>query len=177
MAESRVIRFNDLDGNLVEEEWWFEFHESDAIDLPIFELDDPIAYLTSIFQEQNAAKLLRVMREMLFAAVGKRAGSRLAKGPEITAEFRDKGAYRQLFSDLIESEDGGLGFIISLLPKHVQEKARAEAAAQVKTYTKEEKLAMTDEEFASVAGKDIQSMELEDMQIAMQRKTDRRKIA
>lgn len=167
MAVKKEITFEDLDGNEITQEWWFRLDKTDALDMDIVHEKDPANYLKQIMKDQDSRKLLRVWRELLFASVGKREGNLLVKSPEILAEFQQSGAYNQFFSELIEADDAGASFFVSIMPKDVQEKIQKDDG---RVYTKDELLAMTDEEFDQVAGTDTKKMTQEHFQIAFQRR-------
>lgn len=166
MAVKKNIRFTDLDDNVVEEEWYFKLDQTDVIELDFIHSENVSEYFDKIMKEKNTREMLRVYKEMIFRSVGKRVNNRLVKSDAITEEFRSSGAYNQFFAELMESDDGGVTFFMSIMPANVQEQITEE---QNKTFTKDELLAMSDGEFQKVAGTDIRNMTREHMQIAMQR--------
>lgn len=166
----RNISFQDLDGNPVEEEWYFELSEADAAEMDLAHHENVEAYLTDILERKDSKSWMAVLKEIMIAAVGKREGKLLVKDDAIRREFKFGGAYKQFFSELIEMEDAGNQFFVSVMPQNIQAKVAEELN---KKYSKEELLAMTDEEFAKVAGTDVAEMSKEHMQIAFVRKTSK----
>lgn len=173
MAVKRVIQFQDLDGNPAEVEYYFDLNQADALEMDVVhdlaQMDNPLAYLKKIVDDKDSRKLLALWKELLFNSVGKREGQLLIKGEEVVREFRHSGAYNQLLSELIESDDAGASFFVSIMPAEIQQKAAQE---QTRHYSKEELLSMPDDQFELVAGTDIRNMSKEHMQIAMQRLTN-----
>lgn len=166
----RIISFEDIDGNPVTEEWYFSLGKTDVLDMEVAHRVDVVEYLTTIVKERRSRDLLTLFRDLLMKSVGKRSGNRLDKSEAIVQEFKNGGAYEQLFSELLEMDDAGASFFNSMMPKDVQEQI-AEKANRV--YTPAELLAMTDDEFyAAVGTSDIREMSKEHMQVAFQRKSN-----
>lgn len=175
MAVKRTICFKDLDDQDVKQDWYFSLDKADIVEMDIIHEhsgseEDVMKYLQSILKEKRSRELLDLWKELLFRAVGKRVGSLLVKDEEAVREFRYGGAYRQFFSEIIEMPDAGSAFFLSIMPTDVQAKV---AEQQARLYSKDELLAMTDEEFAEVAGTDVTEMSKEHMQIAFLRKTSK----
>lgn len=168
MAVKKTIRFQDLDEQWVEQDWYFSLGKTDVLDMDFIHNKDVAEYLTKIMKDKNSRELLKVWKDLLFRAVGKRIGNQLVKNDEILAEFRQGGAYEQFFSELIESDDAGASFFVAIMPSDIQEKVAKE---QAKVWSKEELLAMSDGDFYQAVGtRDITAMSKEHMQIAWQRK-------
>jgi hypothetical protein len=170
MAVKRTIRFLDLDGEPVEQDWYFSLGKTDALEMDLVHHEDVAEYLNDILKNKDSRKLLEVWKELLFRSVGKREGNLLVKNDEVLREFKQGGAYEQFFSELVEADDAGAEFFLSIMPADVQVKVVEE---QNKTYTKDELMSMTDDEFAQVAGRDVTEMSKEHMQIAFLRKTSK----
>jgi hypothetical protein len=169
-AVKKEITFEDLDGNEVTEEWYFRLEEADVVDMDLAHEKDPAAYLKKIVEDHDSRALLALWKELLFRSVGKREGSLLVKRPEYVDEFMYGGAYNKFFQELITSEDIGAEFFTSILPQRIQERVKEE---QNRTYTKDELLAMSDEEFDAIAGTDTKNMSQEHFQIAFQRRSQK----
>jgi hypothetical protein len=168
MAVKRVISFEDLDGNPVEQEWYFTLSEADASDMDLAHHENLEEYLTDVLKRKDSKTWLAILKDLLFASVGKREGNLLVKDESVLREFKFGGAYKQLFSELIEMDDAGAEFFNSIMPAKIQAKIAEE---QGKTYTKDEMLAMTDDEFTKAFGTDQTAWDREVLLVAMQRKT------
>jgi hypothetical protein len=174
----RTIRYTDLDGNPQAVDYWFSLGKTDAIKMDFVHRDDPKAYLESIAKNQESRNVMELWEELLFKSVALRTENHLVKNQEILDRFIGSGAYEQLFNELIESEDGGAAFFLSIMPQEVQENASKEIERNTKEYTNDELLALDDETFFAVAGtKNVMDMDRRFMQIAWQRKENGRKTA
>jgi hypothetical protein len=175
-AAHEDITFVDPDGNQVTETWWFQLDESDAAEMDlIHELlatGSPDKYLQDIVKNNDSKALLNLWRELLLASVCKREGKLLVKGPDVVKQFRWGGAYRQFFYELIRKDDMGSEFFLQIMPDHIRSKAKEEVA---KSYTEEELLAMTDEQFYAAAGSsDLRDMDKRFTTIAMHRLSNKK---
>lgn len=170
MAEKKTIVVEDLDGKKTAQDWYFQLDEADVVDFEWVHLDNPAEYLQGLFNNKDSQALLNLWREMLYKSVGKREGTLLAKRPEYLEEFKHNGWFAQLFSDIIRSDDAGAEFFQKIMPRMVQEKIKNAPPSE---YTKDQLLAMTDEEFEKVAGTDIKNMNETMFQIAFQRRASK----
>lgn len=171
MAVKRTIHFKDIDGNDVEEDWYFSLDKSDVLDMDIVHHENVEEYLAEILKNKDSRRMLELWRELIFRSVAKREANLLVKDDEVLREFKFGGAYRQFFSEILEMEDAGAAFFMSIMPADIQAKVAQE---QAREYSKDELLEMTDEEFAKVAGKDETSMSREHLLIAFQRRNGKK---
>lgn len=170
MAVKRTIRFRDLDGNLVEQDWYFSLDKTDALEMNLVRLDDVVDYLNRILKSGSGRQLLEAWRELLFRSVGSREGNLLIKNDRLLRIFQHGGAFEQLLTELLESDDAGEAFFLSIIPEDVRTKF---LRRRDRKYSKEELLAMTDDEFTEIAGDDESKMSREYLMISRQRKTNR----
>lgn len=173
MAVRQEIKFVNVDGEEVTEVWHFSLGQTDVMNMDLAHHEDVEGYLSEILRNKDTKRLLEVWQELLFRAVAKREGSLLLKDdehgqPGILRAFRYGGAFEQFFSEIVQAPDAGASFFLSIMPANVQEEVAKKSA---RVYTDDELLAMTDDEFAKVAGKDIQDMTKEHMLLAFKRKT------
>lgn len=163
----RSISFTNISGEDVTEDWYFLLDESDAVDMELVHRPDVEDFLTDIVKNRDSRNLIDVYRQILFASVGKKDGNLFVKDEETLREFKLGGAYRKLFSELLDMDDAGAEFFNTFMPEKIMQKAREQAE---KVWTEGELLAMTDQEFEGVAGKDEKDWSREHLLIAMKRK-------
>lgn len=171
MAVKRTISHEDLDGNPISEDWYFTLGKTDVLEMDIVhEHDDVPAYLASILKDakNHSREILELWKEMLFRSVGQRKGNLLVKDEATLQKFRYSGAYEQFLGELLDEEDAGASFFMSIMPKEVQNQITQE---QTKVWTKDEMLAMSDEEFDRHFGTDLRDMTKEQQLVAFQRRT------
>lgn len=170
MPVKRVISHNDLDGNPVSEAWYFSLGKTDALEMDLAHHENVEQYLTDLIKDakKNSREILKVWKELLFSSVGQREGNLLVKDESIVRKFRYSGAYEQLLGELMDEDDAGASFFVSIMPQDIQERI---ADKKDKQYTKDEMLSMTDAEFDSNIGTDLRVMTKEQQLVAFQRRT------
>ena len=172
-AVKRKITFTDPDGVEVTEDWWFQFDESDAVEMDyvhdLLKMDNPQKYLDDIAKNKDTKTLLGLWRELLLASAGKRDGKLIDKDKAVVRQFRYGGAYRALFSELISEDDAGASFFRDIMPERVQKQMHEEVTRR---YSDEELYAMSDDEFYKAAGTDkVEEMDKRFLPIAFRRRT------
>ncbi|AXQ61285.1 hypothetical protein SEA_LIBERTYBELL_44 [Streptomyces phage LibertyBell] len=166
MKERTIAVTNPFTGERKEETFYFQLDRADMIDMDILDHDDVEAHLRSIIEGKNAARLIKVVREMILSAVGVKDGTRFVK-KGVADRFVEEGFWNALFEELFQ-EENPMEFIIGILPADVQKEI---AAGHEKTYTDDELLAMSDAEFYKAAGvKTMDNMSPHFMQIAVRRR-------
>lgn len=171
MAVKRSITHPDLDNKLVTEDWYFSLGKTDVLEMNlVHDYEDVPAYLASILKDakNHSREILDLWKEMLFHSVGQRQDNLLIKDEAVLRKFRYGGAYEQFLSELMDEDDAGASFFMAIMPADVQEKIAAE---NEKSYTKDEMLAMTEEEFTKAFGADQTAWDREVLLVAMQRKS------
>lgn len=170
MAVKRTITCNDPDGIPITRDWYFALGKTDMLEMDVVhDYEDVPAYLASILKDPkgHSRELLKLWKEMLFHSVGVRDGNLLIKDESVIRDFRFSGAYEQLLGELMDEDDAGASFFVSIMPSDVQAKV-AEETTHV--WTKEEMLGMTDEEFDKHIGTDLRNMTKEQQLVAFQRR-------
>lgn len=170
MAVKRNITHNDPDGIPVTRDWYFALGKTDMLEMDVVhDYEDVPAYLASILKDpkNHSREILKLWKEMLFHSVGLREGNLLVKDESVTRDFRFSGAYEQFLSELMDEEDAGASFFVSIMPSDVQAKVREETTH---VWTTEEMLAMTDDEFDKHIGTDLRDMTKDQQLVAFQRR-------
>jgi hypothetical protein len=167
----RTISVPTADGGFENEDWYFNVEEADLIDVDLIHEKNPGEYLTKLIEDGNSRELLHHWRQILFAGVGKRVDNRIEKSPEIQREFKTRGAFGAFFADLIRQDDAGANFIYEIMPDSFRQEMKPKTAED---YTRDELVAMSDEEFDRVAGTDLKKMPPAVMQVAYQRQMQKK---
>ena len=134
-----TVKYNDLDGNPVEEDWHFHFNMDELIDMQlesniadewqklILAIETKAENTTPEQDNANRNQAVKLIRQFILASVGKRSadGRRFEKTPEIQADFRESGAYSAFFINLMEDPKAASTFINNLVDKSQMEKLAA----------------------------------------------------
>lgn len=155
MAISETITYQDIDGKTVTKEWWFSLDKAELAEMKLRHegpgkgtLEE---YLDRIIKEDDNNKILDNFQMILQKSVAVRVDNYLKKTPETVMEFTGGGAYEAMFMKMLREAEYAAKLINGILPKDMVE-AVAKKDAEKSQHTDEELLAMSDEEFFSVAG-------------------------
>lgn len=149
MFEHSITYKNKFDGSEITDKYWFGIDESEIATLKATHQEDIGAYFRRIINANNSEDLVKFYRELLTLGVGIRVGNRMDKSPEVQRDFIQTGAYNALFLELIQRPDQGASFINDMFPRELIE---AYDRQQAETYTDEQLLKMSNEEFNRIAG-------------------------
>lgn len=170
MAVKRTISHHDLDGNPVSEDWYFSLGKSDVLEMDVVhDYEDVPAYLGSILKDakNHSREIVDLWKQMLFHSVGQRQGNLLVKDEDVVKKFRFSGAYEQFLGELLDEDDAGASFFMAIMPKDIQDRVASESS---KTYSPDEMMAMTDDEFAKAFGTDDTAWDRDVLLVAMRRR-------
>lgn len=166
----KTIRYRNLfTGEEISKEYHFALSRAEIAKMKLAHRGDIVEYFQEIVDRKDGAELIAVYEDMLLKSVGIRQGDRLVKTQDIVDEFKQTGAYEELFMELIQSDDAGLSFLTQVFPEGLLEEVQAKETAE-KQHTDEELLDMSDDDFMAVAGSNPMKWSKHHTALAMQRK-------
>jgi hypothetical protein len=130
----KQIQYKDLDGNTVQETFYFHYNQAELAKLRLMYGDadgDVAAHFTRLLQGGDRKAIIDAFDGLILGAYGQRSvdGKRFEKkNGELAAEFQETEAYSALFIELVS--DGGknfAAFLQGVLPSDLQEKLDANA--------------------------------------------------
>lgn len=171
----KLISYTDLDGNAVEEEYYFGLDKPELIKYGLAQDSELEAYFRKIVKEENVKELIILLDDFIMRSVGKRSedGKRFVKTPEITDSFKQTGAYSEFFMWVVSNPKEVENFFLEILPpdmKNELSKKLEDGTLGEKNYTEADLLKMTDEEFDALVGTDTKKMTKTQLQILFKRK-------
>lgn len=123
----KTITYENLDGEKVTEDFWFQITKSEVIERALAEGEEKYALMLKQLEvEKDGAKIIAVFKDILGSAVGRREGQLFIKSDEIRNRFMFSGAYDVFFTDLILGGDSGAAVLSAMLPKDAQEAVEEE---------------------------------------------------
>jgi hypothetical protein len=180
----KTISYENFDGETVTEEFLFNL---DATEVTEFGLqlggDGKIGTVQKKFAEivtyKDAAGLIAMVKTLMAMAVGRKSedGRRFTKNAEIAADFLETNAWPTLFMQMASNPEELVEFFVGVIPTAMQEDFRKgmtdETAepAQEKVYTFTELMALSDDDFHTVAGDDFAKMTADQKMAAYARKS------
>lgn len=146
----KTITYNDLDGNPVTEDFWFQITKSEVAKKALIEGEDYGARLQTLIEERDGAKIMEQWEALLREAVGKREDKLFVKTAEIQKHFMFSGAYDAFFMELISSPDSGASMVRAMFPADAQ--AEIEKSMQERGVVTAELPATSEQPAANITG-------------------------
>lgn len=128
----KLIQYKDLDGNTVQETFYFHYNQAELAKLRLMYGDadgDVAAYFTRLLQGGDRKAIIDAFDGLILGAYGQRSvdGKRFEKkNGALADDFKETEAYSALFIELVS--DGGKNFqafLQGVLPADLQEKLDA----------------------------------------------------
>lgn len=189
----KTITFEDLDGNPVTEDCYFNLSKAELAEMAITNDGDIREELKKIVDSKDPKQLIATFKKFLVMSYGRRSedNKRFMKSDEISREFMESGAYSELFMQLLTDANTAAAFFEGILPKDLVEQTKTiekgkiqsisldtdsqagniEVVKRFEDYSEQELLDMTSEEFNKLVGTDPRKMTHAQLAVAMIRKT------
>lgn len=142
----KPIKFEDLDGNLVEHVFYFNLTKSEVVELGLTSKEEDLdEYFQDIVRRKDTQQLINLFKDIISRSVGKRAedGMLFIKDPAYTQAFLGSDAYSELFMSLFadEEEEGAAmqAFMNGILPSSMTKDLNGISAADLKSVVDGEK--------------------------------------
>lgn len=116
MLKQRV-KYEGFDGELIEEDLYFNLTRMDLIELnDRYESKDMAAYMDKIVKEKNVKELYKVLKDIVLMAYGVKSedGKRFIKNQTVKDEFAESLAFSQLIEDFHETDTAMSDFITGI---------------------------------------------------------------
>jgi hypothetical protein len=194
----RSISFHDLDGDLRTQDFYFNLSMPEVTELEVDMPGGMSGYWIRMVENKDAKNMVRSFKELIAMAYGERAddGVTFLKEDPITGrplgrKFLQTDAYTTLFLELLGPQATDMDFVnflkavlpqelvdnmpedltdIKLPPSQAVTAVSDTGERTADQHTREELLALSDEEFDKLAGTDPQAWSRHVMQVAFQRR-------
>lgn len=143
---TKTIRFEDLDGNMLEEDFSFHLNKTEMVKIKLRYNEDLEGYFKKAVEQGDSEVMLGVIEDVIRRSVGKRGedGKSFLRPKELVDSFMDSDAYSELLVELLgESGTNPTEFFRGIIPASVLKQVdEAEGVAKDPTkMTREELLA------------------------------------
>lgn len=124
MAMHERIKFKDLDGNEVEEDFYFNLNAAELAEMEVEVKGGYKEHLEKILKEDDRNEIVKAFKKILLSSVGRRSedGRRFLKTQDIVNDFQFSGAYEIMFFKLLGDAEYAVSFVKSVFPKDLAEK-------------------------------------------------------
>jgi hypothetical protein len=122
------ITWNDLDGNPVSDDFYFNLTASEIAKMEIGVAGGLSEHFKTIVATEDMRQIIEAFEAILAKAFGCRSddGKRLLKSSSRWEEFTETGAYDALFMELISDAEGSANFFKAIIPADLASRASIE---------------------------------------------------
>lgn len=114
----KSITYQDLDGNAITEDFYFNLTKAELAEMELSEQGGMRARLMSLIEEDDRKKIIGAFKMLISTTVGRRSddGKRFIKNEQITNEFMQTEAYSVLFMELMTDTNAVVAFAQGVMP-------------------------------------------------------------
>lgn len=118
----KTITFDDLDGNPVTEDFYFNLTAADLAEMEMSREGGLEAHLRKLIVTNNGEDIISTFKSIITKSVGRRSedGRRFMKSQDITDEFLQTDAYSVMFMELITDANAASEFVNAVVPRKLQ---------------------------------------------------------
>lgn len=115
----KTITFEDFDGNMRTEEFYFNLTKAELVQLELSEKKGLAETLKDIVASNDGATIVKKFQEIILLSYGIKSedGRRFIKTPELRDEFAQTAAYSELFIELATDADAAAKFVKGIVPQ------------------------------------------------------------
>ncbi len=120
----KSITFDDLDGNPVTEDFYFNLTKAEIAEMELGQEGGLAQHLKRIVKSRNQSEILATFKMIILKTVGRRSedGRRFIKSQAIQDDFAQTDAYSVLFMELVTNAAAATEFIRGVIPQALSEK-------------------------------------------------------
>lgn len=124
---SKKIKYEDFDGNLVEETYYFNLSESELVKLETTMPGGFAEKLKRCLQNKMIPELMSEFENIILASYGEKSldGKKFVKNNSIREDFHCSAAFDALFMELLTDSDAAAAFLMGVIPKKLVEKSKS----------------------------------------------------
>lgn len=114
----KTITYQDLDGNELTEDFYFNLSKAELTMLRYSETGGLDTFIKNIVATRDGKRLMELFRKLILDSYGERGldGKRFVKSKEISDAFSQTDAFTNLFMELVTDDEAAANFVIGILP-------------------------------------------------------------
>lgn len=119
----KTITFNDLDGNSLTEDFYFNLTKAEIAEMELSQKGGLSEHLKAIIASEDGKAIISTFKEIISMAVGRRSedGRKFEKSQDITNNFLQTEAYSEMFMELVTNAKAASAFIVAIIPSDMSE--------------------------------------------------------
>lgn len=131
----KTIKFHDLDGNEVTQDFWFHLSKAELLEMEISTTGGLRDSMQRLIDKRDGESVMRTFKDLILKSYGERSldGLKFLKedenGRPLYKDFMQTEAYSELFTSLVTDDEAAAEFFNGVLPKEIAEKMAEEEAA------------------------------------------------
>lgn len=122
----KTIKFLDVDGNQLEEDFYFNISKAEFAEMEIGEAKHGglSALIEKIVEEQDGKRIMELLNEIIKTAYGKKSsdGRKFIKSQEVWEDFYYTDAHSELLFEFYTNPDSLVDFLRGAAPTEIQQK-------------------------------------------------------
>jgi hypothetical protein len=128
----REIKYEDFDGNMVSDVFYFNLSQPELIELEVETTKGFGRLLQDIVESKDNKEIIARFKQIVLMAYGVKSedGKRFIKSDQLKEEFSQTAAYSALFMELATNDDAAIIFLNGVLPREFRGEAGKAVAAQ-----------------------------------------------
>lgn len=117
----KTISYEDYNGNLRTEDFYFHLTETEATEMEMSVNGGLTTMIQNIISAQDAPSIIKIFKELILKAYGVKTpdGRRFEKSEQLSKEFSETPAYDKLFMELSRDSKKAAEFFNGIIPKNV----------------------------------------------------------
>lgn len=117
----KTIKFEDLEGNIVEEDFYFHISKADLLEMEVGVEGGLSELLKKVTASENPKEILGHFKEIVLSSVGRKSedGKRFIKTQELRDEFAQSEAYSELLIELATDAEASAAWVRGVLPGNI----------------------------------------------------------
>jgi hypothetical protein len=127
----KTIKYLDLDGNPVEDDFWFHLSTADILEMETEVAGGLTTKLTNMTKPGgDQTQILATFKDLVARSCGQRSddGKRFIRTPEAKSAFLDSDAYSRFLMELMSGSDAAVEFIKGVVPADMKTQVQAQVA-------------------------------------------------
>ena len=128
----KTIKYIDYDGKEREEVLMFNLNKAELAIWGLSEKGGLDTLITRIVAEEDNQKIMDIFTDLIEKSYGRKTddGKGFRKRPEEFLDFKESGAYSELFMELCSSTQACVDFINGLMPDDLRQQVEAKTEAE-----------------------------------------------
>lgn len=134
----REIRYEDFDGNMTSDIFYFNLSKPELIELEVEYKQGFGQMLQDIVETKDNKQIIAHFKQLVLMAYGEKSedGKRFIKSEKLREEFSQTAAYSELFMELATDDKAAVIFLNAVLPREFRgnmEEVAASVSADIST--------------------------------------------